>query len=110
MTNCTRTGSTGRVHVGARLVVDPVEAGLDGEAGEKAVLGPVPVRGGEVDGSSLVVEAVPRVVVLLVPRLCHAQAHARPLVHYGDGEGVQLLLAALQQQHIVSQGSHPTES
>ena len=80
-----------------RLIVDPVEAGLHGEAGQQTVLGPVAVRGGKVHRAALVVEAVAGVVVLLVPGLRHTEPHTRPLVHHGDGQSIELLLAALQQ-------------
>ena len=79
----------------AGLVVDPIEAGLDGEAGEHAVFGPIAVGGGDVDAASLVVERVGRVQALLVPALGDAQLDARPLVHDRDGQRVELLLAAL---------------
>lgn len=81
--------------VGATLVVDPVEARLDGEPGQHAVFAAVPVTGGDVDGAALVVQRVSCVVALLVPALRDAQQRARPLVHHGDRQRVQLLLAPL---------------
>ena len=80
------------------LVVNPVEAGLDRKAGQEPVLAPVPVTGGHVHGAALVVEALPGVMILLVPGLGHPQPHARPLIHHGDGERVELLFTSLQQQ------------
>lgn len=79
----------------ARLVVHPIEAGLDGETGEHAVFGSVAVGRGDVDAAALVVQRVGRVQALLVPALGDAQLDARPLVHDRDGQRVQLLLAAL---------------
>lgn len=81
--------------VGATLVVDPVEAGLDSEPGQHAVLAAVSVAGGDVHGAALVVQRVASVVTLLVPALRHAQQRARPLVHHGDRKRIQLLLAPL---------------
>lgn len=80
------------------LVVDPVEAGLDGEAGQEPVLAAVPVRGSEVHGPALVVQGAAGVMVLLVPRLRHAQAQARPLVHHGYSQRVQLLFTPLKKK------------
>ena len=83
------------MHVGSRLIVDPVEAGLHGQRGKQAVLGPVSVAGGEINSPALVMEAVARMVRLLVPSLCHPNLHPWPLVHHRDGQRVELLLAAL---------------
>ena len=47
-------------------------------------------------------KAVPGMVVLLVPTLGHPESHTRPLVHHGDGQSVQLLLAPLK-ENIVRQ-------
>lgn len=54
-----------------------------------------PVRGGDVDGPPLVVERVLRMVAVLVPALGDPELHAGPHVHHRDGQGVQLVLAAL---------------
>lgn len=81
--------------VGSTLVIDPVEARLDGEPGQHAVLAAVSVTGGDVHSAAFVVQRVAGVVTLLVPALRHAQQRARPLVHHGDRQRVQLLLAPL---------------
>ena len=81
--------------MGPALVINPVKPGLHGQAGQQAVLAPVPVRGGEVHCPALVVEALPGVVILLVPGLGHPHPHSRPLVHHGDGQRVELLLTPL---------------
>ena len=75
----------GAVDVRLGLVVDPVEAGLHGQARQHAVLAAVAVRGGDVHCAALVVQRLFRVVAVLVPALGHPQLHARPLVHHGDG-------------------------
>lgn len=84
------------MYVGAALVEDPVEAGLDGEAGQHAVLAAVAVAGRQVHGPALVVQRVVHVRVLLVPALDHPQPHPRPLVHHADRQRVQLLFATLE--------------
>ena len=81
--------------MGPALVVDPVKPGLHCQAGQQAVLAAVSVRGGEVHCPALVVEALPGVVVLLVPGLGHPDPHTRPLVHHGDGQRVELLFTPL---------------
>ena len=81
--------------MGPALVVDPVKPGLHRQAGQQAVLAAVSVRGGEVHCPALVVEALPGVVVLLVPGLGHPHPHTRPLVHHGDGQRVELLFTPL---------------
>lgn len=85
----------GAVDVRLRLVVDPVEAGLDGQAGQHAVLAAVPVRGGDVHGAALIVQGLLGVVAVLVPAFCYPQLHPGPLIHHRDSQGVQLVLAAL---------------
>ena len=50
-----RTRLDGAMYVGPGLVVDPIEAGLDGQPGEHAVLGAVAVARRHVDRSALVV-------------------------------------------------------
>ena len=82
--------------MGPALVINPVKPGLHGQAGQQAVLAPVPVRGGEVHCPALVVEALPGVVILLVPGLGHPHPHSRPLVHHGDGQRVELLFTPLE--------------
>ena len=82
--------------MGPGLVVHPVKAGLDREAGQQPVFPPVPVAGGHVHGAALVVEALPGVVILLVPGLGHPEPHARPLIHHRDGQRVELLFTSLQ--------------
>lgn len=77
------------------FVVDPVEASLDGQASQHAVLAAVPIRGGDVHRAALVVQRLLGVVAVLVPALRDTQLDARPLVHDGDGQRVQLVLAAL---------------
>ena len=81
--------------MGPALVVNPVKPGLHGQAGQQTVLAAVSVRGGEVHCPALVVEALPGVVVLLVPGLGHPDPHTRPLVHHGDGQRVELLFTPL---------------
>ena len=82
--------------MGPALVINPVKPGLHGQAGQQAVLAPVPVRGGEVHCPALVVEALPGVVILLVPGLGDPHSDPRPLVHDGDGERVELLFTPLE--------------
>lgn len=90
------TGFNGAVNVRPGLVVDPVETSLDREPRQHSVLGAVAVARCHVDGTSLVVQRVRRVLALLVPALGHPQLHPRPLVHHRDRQGVELLLASLQ--------------
>ena len=84
------------MNVSSGLVVDPVEAGLDGQPGQESVLCAVPIGGGDVDGATLVVQGLLGVVEVLVPGFGDAESNPRPLVHHGDGERVQLFLATLQ--------------
>ena len=86
--------------MGPGLVVHPVEASLNSQRSQKAVLAPVPVACRQVDRPPLVVEAVPSVVGLLVPSLGHANTNAWPLVHHRDGQSVKLLLAALGKNEV----------
>ena len=70
----------------SRLEVDPVEAGVDGEAREQPVLGAVSVARRQVDGSSLQVERVGGGVEersgRVEPGLGDSQSDALPLVHH----------------------------
>ena len=81
--------------MGPALVINPVKPGLHGQAGQQAVLAPVPVRGGEVHCPALVVETLPGVVILLVPGLGDSDPHSGPLVHHRDGQRVELLFTPL---------------
>lgn len=87
----------GAVDVGFRFVVDPVEAGLHRQPGQGPVLALVPVRGGDVHGSALVVQRLLKVVAILVPAFSDPQFHPGPLVHHRDGQRVQLVFASLWQ-------------
>lgn len=81
------------------FIVDPVEAGFHSKSGQHAVLGAVPIAGGDIHGPTLVVQGVCGVVTLLVPALGHPQSHPGPLVHHRDRQRVQLLLAPLKQKY-----------
>jgi len=77
-------------------VGDPVESGLDGQAGQHAVLGLVAIGGGDGYRAALVVKRLLAMLIVLVPALGDQQADAGPLVHHRVGQHVQLLLAALK--------------
>lgn len=77
------------------LIIDPVEAGLHRQPGQRAVFALVPIRGGDVHGPALVVQGLLEVVPVLVPALCDPQLHPGPLIHHGDGQRVQLVFASL---------------
>lgn len=87
------------------LVVDPVETRLDGETCQHAVLGTISVARGDVHGATLVVKGICRMKAFFVPAFRDPQPHARPLVHHGDRQRVQPLLAALRTTQTVTQGS-----
>ena len=91
------TGLDAAVDVGLGLVVDPVEPGLHGQARQHGVLVPVPVRRGDVHRPALVVQRLLRVVAVLVPALGDPQPDPGPQVHHRDGQRVQLVFAALQE-------------
>ena len=80
----------------AALVIHPVKPGLHRQAGQQTVLAAVSIRGGDVHRAALVVEALPGVVILLVPGLGDPHSDPRPLVHDGDGERVELLFTPLE--------------
>ena len=84
------------VDVGAGLIVDPVEARLHGQPGQESVLSAVPVWGGDVNGAAFVVKGLFCVVEVFVPGFRDTESDPGPLVHHGDGQSVQFLLASLK--------------
>ena len=96
----TLTRFDGAVYVGSGLVVHPVESRLHRQACQHAVFGAVPVRSGNVDSASLVMQGVHCVVAFLVPSLGDPQLDAGPLVHHRDSKRVQLFFAPLEQRYV----------
>lgn len=80
------------------LIVDPVEAGLHGQLGQKAVLLGFPVISGYIHCPAFVVKRALRVVTIFIPGLCHTQVNPRPLVHHCNGQPVQAVLTSLEQK------------
>ena len=58
----------------------------------------LPVWGGDVDSTSLIVQRVLWMVAVLVPALGHPQLHTGPHVHHRDGQGVQLVFTTLEKE------------
>lgn len=73
------------------LVVDPIEAGLNGQTGQQAVLGAVLVAGCYIHRPALVVERVWRVAPVLVPALNDSQPDIGPLIHHTNCKHAELL-------------------
>ncbi len=84
------------MYVAFGFVVDPVEAGLHCQTGQHGVLVPDAVRGSDVNRPALIMQRLFGVMAVFIPALRHTQTHARPQVHHWDGQGVQLILTALQ--------------
>lgn len=78
------------------MVVHPVKSSFPREPREHAKLALVPVAGGDINRTPLVVQRVLPVGVLLVPPLDDSQPHSGPLIHHADGKCVQLLFASLK--------------
>lgn len=87
------------VYVRSGLVVDPVEASLDGQSREHSVLGTIAIARRHVHRSALVVQRVRRVFALLVPALGNPELHPRPLIHHGDRQSVEFLFAPLKNNY-----------
>lgn len=56
-----------------------------------------PVGCGDVNCTALVVQRVLRMMAVLIPAFSNSQLHTRPHVHHRNGQRVQLILTALQQ-------------
>lgn len=80
------------------LIVDPVEAGLYRQLGQKAVLLGFPVISGYIHSPAFIVKRALRVVTIFIPGLCHTQVNPRPLVHHCNGQPVQAVLTSLEQR------------
>lgn len=84
------------------FVVNPVKASLHRQPCQHAVFITVTVRGGNIYCSAFIVQRFLKVIAVLIPALSDPQLHTWPQNHDGDGQRIQLVLTALQDQTFTS--------
>ena len=93
-----QTWFTRSVDMCSRFIVDPIEAGFDGQSCQKAIFPAVSIRGREVNCTSFVVKGLVGMMSILIPSLSDSKFYSWPLIHHRDGKRIELFFTTLKKK------------